>query len=100
MSSYATPAAMTAALGKVLPKPAIRKDIEMILVSVDRATVPAGTAWPGVFLMSSTGTLLHVTPAEAGVNNVKSYQAAGIPGPVDISYNEYLARGGTASQAG
>jgi lysozyme len=95
VSSYATPAAMTAALGKRAPKPAIRKDIEMILVEVDQATVPAGTAWPGVFLMASTGTLLHVTAAEAGVNNVASYQAAGIPGPVNISFNEYLARGGT-----
>jgi Glycosyl hydrolases family 25 len=97
VSSYATPAAMTAALGKTLPKPATRKDIEMILVEVDEATVPAGTAWPGVFLMSSAGTLLHVTATEAGVNNVASYQAAGIPGPVNISFNEYLARGGTAT---
>jgi hypothetical protein len=50
-----------------------------------------------VFLMSSAGTLLHVTPTEKGVNNVASYQAAGIPGPVNISFNEYLARGGTAA---
>lgn len=97
VSSYATPAAMTAALGKTVPKPVIRKDLEMILVSVDQATVPAGTAWPGVFLMSSTGSLLHVTPTESGVNNVASYQAAGVPGPVNISFNEYLARGGTST---
>lgn len=99
VSSYATPAAMQAALGKITPKPAARKDIEMILVEVDRTTVPAGTAWPGVFLMSSAGALLHVTAPESGVNNVTSYQAAGIPGPVNISFNEYLARGGTATPA-
>jgi hypothetical protein len=33
------------------------------------------------------------------VNNVASYQAAGIPGPVNISYNEFLARGGTGTSA-
>jgi lysozyme len=96
VSSYATPAAMIAALGKTPPKPVIRKDIEMILVEVDRATVPAGTAWPGVFLLTSAGTLAHVTGTEGGVSNVASYQAAGIPGPVNISFNEYLARGGAA----
>jgi lysozyme len=102
LAVYATPAAMTAALGKIPPpppSPVKRKEIEMILVQVDQATVPSGVAWPGVFLLASNGSLLHVTPPEGAVNNVTSYQAAGIPGPVNISYNEYLARVGTAGAA-
>ena len=100
VSSYATPAAMRAALGKVAPAPTKkRKDPEMILVQVDRAGVPAGTSWPGVFLLTSDGSLHHVTGPEDHVNNVESYQAAGIPGPVTISWNEYQARLGTAAAA-
>lgn len=67
----------------------------MILVTIDRASVPSGVAWPGVFLLTSAGQLLHVTGPEGNVNNTESYQAAGIPGPVTISYNEYLARTAT-----
>jgi lysozyme len=93
VSSYATQAAMRAALGKGTPiAKTPRKDIEMILVEVDRASVPAGTAWPGVFLLTSDGGLHHVTATQDGVNNVSSYQSAGIPGPVTISWNEYQAR--------
>jgi lysozyme len=100
VSSYATPAAMRAALGKGAPVPnKTRKDPEMILVQVDRAGVPAGTAWPGVFLLASDGSLHHVTGPEDHVNNVESYRAAGIPGPVTISWNEYQARLGTAAAA-
>ena len=93
VSSYATQAAMRAALGKGTPAPKpTRKDIEMILVQVDRVSVPAGTAWPGVFLLTSDGALHHVTGPQGDVNNVASYQAAGIPGPVTISWDEYQAR--------
>jgi lysozyme len=91
VSSYATPAAMRAALGKGTPK-VTRKDPEMILVQVDRGGVPAGTTWPGVFLLASDGSLHHVTGPEDNINNVESYQAAGIPGPVTISWGEYQAR--------
>lgn len=67
---------------------------DMILVTVDKASVPAGKPWPGDFLLFSDGTLGHISPASATVNNVTSYQAAGVRGPVTISYGEYLARGG------
>ena len=99
VSSYATPAAMRAALGQGAPKQTTRKDPEMIMVSVDQASVPAGTAWPGVFLLASDGTLHHVTGPEGAVNNVQSYQAAGIPGPVTISWDEYQARLGATATA-
>jgi lysozyme len=94
VSSYATPAAMRAALGKGAPPilKQTRKDPEMILVQVDRGGVPAGTAWPGVFLLASDGTLHHVTGPDDKINNVDSYKAAGIPGPVTISWPEYQAR--------
>jgi hypothetical protein len=94
VSSYATPAAMRAALGKGTPPilKQTRKDPEMILVQVDRGGVPKGTAWPGVFLLASDGTLHHVTGPDDNINNVDSYKAAGIPGPVTISWPEYQAR--------
>ncbi|MGH3275377.1 MAG: GH25 family lysozyme [Streptosporangiaceae bacterium] len=96
VSSYAAPAAMRAALGKGA-EPGKARSSEMILVQVDRASMPKGMAWPGVFLLTGDGTLHHVTGPQGAVNNVASYQAAGIPGPVTISWNEYLARGGHAS---
>jgi lysozyme len=100
VSSYATPAAMRTALGKGAPIPnKTRKDPEMILVQVDRGGVPAGPTWPGVFLLASDGGLHHVTGPEDKINNVESYQAAGIPGPVTISWNEYQARLGTGAPA-
>jgi GH25 family lysozyme M1 (1,4-beta-N-acetylmuramidase) len=101
VSSYATPAAMRAALGKGTPPipKQTRKDPEMILVQVDRGGVPAGTAWPGVFLMASDGSLHHVTGPDDNINNVQAYQAAGIPGPVTISWPEYQARLGTGAAA-
>jgi len=64
----------------------------MILIEVARNEVPAGTTWPGVFLLASDGTLHHVTATEGGISNVAAYQAAGIPGPVTISWAEYQAR--------
>jgi hypothetical protein len=63
----------------------------MILVSVSRYGIPSGVTWPGIFLLYSTGILHHVTAAAGGVDNVKSYQAAGIKGPVQITYTEYVA---------
>lgn len=76
------------------PKAKHARETEMILVTIDRGSVPAGTAWPGVFLLTSAGQLLHVTGPDGSINNTESYQAAGIPGPVTISWNEYLARSG------
>jgi len=65
VSSYATPAAMRAALGKgTTILKTTRKDPEMILVEVDRATVPAGTAWPGVFLLTSDGLTRYAKPED------------------------------------
>jgi lysozyme len=88
-------AAMRAALGKTAPKPAApaaRKAADMILVQVARATVPEGKTWPGVFLLASDATLHHITADADGVDNVAAYKAAGVPGPVSITYAEYLAR--------
>jgi hypothetical protein len=67
--------------------PAPVEEPDMILVQVDRASVPKGTAWPGVFLLDSSGTH-HVTSGDA----VKAYQSVGIRGPVTISWDEFIAR--------
>jgi hypothetical protein len=64
-----------------------KKRIDMIMVQPELAQVPAGTSWPGVFLLDDTG-LHHVTSPP----DVQAYQKAGVPGPVTISWNEYLAR--------
>jgi hypothetical protein len=94
VAAYPDLAAMAAALGKppAPPPAAPRKAPDMILVQPDKAGVPAGTPWPGVFLLSSDGTLHHVTGPEGGTDNVAAYQKAGIPGPVTITWAEYQAR--------
>jgi glycoside hydrolase-like protein len=76
------------------PDPVDSEETGMIMVSVDPKSVPAGKTWPGDFLLFDNGTLGHITPATDSVNNVASYTAAGIKGPVIITYGEYVARGG------
>lgn len=61
----------------------------MILVTVAKQGIPAGTTWPGVFLVTPGAAPHHVTGPDDGINNVEAYQAAGIKGPVTISYKEY-----------
>lgn len=41
---------------------------EMVIVQVDRNTVPAGTPWPGWFLLTGSGELIHIPPAQAKTN--------------------------------
>jgi hypothetical protein len=76
-------------------KPAAARRIDMIMIQPDPAQVPAGTAWPGVFLLGDAG-LRHVTSPP----DLKAYQQAGIPGPVTISWQEYLARKGQPARKG
>lgn len=86
-------AAMRAALGRVPapPKPpAIEQENEMILVTVTKTGIPAGTPWPGVFLVTPGAPPHHVTGPDDDIDNVHAYQSAGIKGPVVISYPEYL----------
>ena len=78
------------------PPPPVAKEIDMIIVQPAKALVPAGTAWPGVFLLMGDGRMHHIlasvnTPDGKRVSNVGSYKAAGVPGPVDITWDEYLA---------
>jgi lysozyme len=94
-AGWLTPAAMRAALGRpgavhppAAPVPA--EEPGMILVQVDQVTepggtLPQGTPWPGVFLVAPGATPHHVTSGA----DVKAYQAAGVKGPVTISYGEY-----------
>lgn len=60
------------------------KEIDMIMLSVPKTDVPKGGVWPGDMLLDS-GHLSHiVTPADEA-----SFRAAGIPGPVPISWAQY-----------
>jgi hypothetical protein len=79
------------------PQPQQWEEPDMILVQVDKATVPAGSSWPGVFLMDGSCQLHHITPAQkrngstALSDNVAGYEAAGLKLGT-ITYAEYLAR--------
>ncbi len=66
------------------------------MVHVDPATVPAGTPAPGIFLydLAAGRVVRHVTAAEGPADNVKAHQGLGLPGPVLITYAEYVAAGG------
>jgi hypothetical protein len=70
----------------VIPPTPPRKEIDMLLVTVDKATVPSGEKWPGIFLMDSTTKLHHVTDT-ASYNGYK----AALPGAT-ITYSEYVER--------
>jgi N-acetylmuramoyl-L-alanine amidase len=70
------------------PVPVPAKGADMIIVQVDQSEVPAGTTWPGVFLLAADGTLHHITTSP----DVNAYKAAGLAGPVTISWAEYQAR--------
>lgn len=67
------------------PAPAHQfKETEMIMVAVRQNEVPAGTEWPGIFLLAD-GHLSHVaTPADE-----TAFKDAGIAGPVPISWVQY-----------
>jgi N-acetylmuramoyl-L-alanine amidase len=70
------------------PAPVPAKGADMIMIQVNQAEVPEGTTWPGAFLLAADGTLHHITTSP----DVAAYKAAGIAGPVTISWAEYQAR--------
>jgi Glycosyl hydrolases family 25 len=86
-----TPAQLNAWIARYLPKPSPppEEDEDMIMVEPAQDQVPAGTAWPGVFLLFGDGTMSHVQPTVGAVSNVKAFQSAGIKGPVTITWTEY-----------
>jgi hypothetical protein len=66
------------------PVPVTGMEDDMYIFTVDRADVPVGTAWPGVFSYSG-GVLVHI-PAEA---DVTALEAKGVPN-IPVSYQYYL----------
>jgi GH25 family lysozyme M1 (1,4-beta-N-acetylmuramidase) len=91
---HGTPEQLDTWIDGYLPKPAPPpEDEEMILVMPAREQVPAGTDWPGIFLLFCDGTLSHVLPSAGNppVSNLAAYQSAGIKGPVTITWDEYQA---------
>lgn len=71
------------------PAPKTKTEPEMILIQPDKTQVPAGTPWPGVYLLLSDGSMSHVTATVDGVNNVEAYQKAGVQGPADLTWDEF-----------
>lgn len=70
----------------------------MYMIEVPKSEVPQGEPWPGVFLLCSDGSLHHVEPPTAGVDNVAAFTRLGIPGPEPVSWAQYqrLLTGTTA----
>ena len=75
------------------PAPERLMEDDMILVTCREVVVPAGTPWPGVFLLFSDGSLGHVTPRRRRSTTDQLSGGRG-PGPSDDHLQEYLARGG------
>lgn len=46
-------------------------DEDVIMVQVDKNTVPQGAQWPGYFLLTGDGQLIHIPPAQPKTNNPK-----------------------------
>lgn len=87
-----TPAQLNAWIARYLPTPnppPEEDDPDMIMVEAAQSQVPAGTAWPGVWLLFGDGTMSHVQPTVGGISNVRAYQSAGIKGPVTLTWTEF-----------
>lgn len=66
---------------------------QMIVVTIDRATVPKGKPWPGDYIFN--GSLHGLAPAVGKTSNVASVlKAVGQKAMVPITYAQYLAWGG------
>jgi hypothetical protein len=64
------------------------EDEFMRIVVIDKAGIPAGTPWPGIFLFYSDGGLHHITNPAA----LTCYQKMGIPqAPTALPYSEFMA---------
>jgi hypothetical protein len=78
------------------PTPQIAKELDMVIVQVDRNTVPHGTPWPGWFLLTGNGELIHIPPAQAKTNgdtsktdNLDGLRQAGINEAGFITFEFY-----------
>lgn len=72
-----------------VPKPTPLEDPDMIMIQPIQADVPKSTPWPGVFMLYSNGTMRHITGSQGDASNVAAYTAAGIKGPVQVSWEEW-----------
>jgi Glycosyl hydrolases family 25 len=97
------PAQLDRWIANYLPKPVPpMEDTEMIMIQPAREQTPAGTAWPGIFLLFCDGSLSHVQPSAGNppVSNTAAYTAAGVKGPVNITWAEYQTLVAGAAKAG
>lgn len=81
---------------KPSPVPPIRtsKEIEMLVVTVDRTTVPAGKSWPGDGLYYGGG-IDHIEADVKKVSNINNLlKACGQTAMVPITYTQWVAFGG------
>lgn len=70
------------------PTPTSLKEPTMLMVTIDRTTVPKTppTSWPGDFLLTEFGALIHIATPE----DEAKLSAKGVPGPITITYSRYL----------
>jgi hypothetical protein len=65
-------------------------EVSMVLLTIDKATVPKGTPWPGIFLVSGPNAMEHLPD----MATVAAWQALGVPEKVR-PYADWLLLGGT-----
>lgn len=95
---YGTPAQFQATFGITPPKPppppkpptpptpvALKEDPDMLHVTVNKASTPAGVTWPGGFLQFGDGRLYHL------VNSPSAIAYSKVIPSVTIEYAEYAA---------
>lgn len=71
-------------------QPVKKGNIDMVLVQVSKADCKArGVTWPGVFTSDGV-SVRHV----AHTSDITAWQKLGVPGPGEISLDEYYALGG------
>lgn len=71
------------------PAPIPAPEDDMIMIQAIQADVPKSTPWPGVYMLYSNGTMRHITGSQGDASNVAAYTAAGIKGPVQVSWEEW-----------
>jgi Domain of unknown function (DUF1906) len=79
------------AMGPAAPVPSgsLPEGPDMIILNVDTRTVPKGTPWPGIFLVSGPGQVTHLPD----MATVAAWQALGVPEKVR-PYSDWLLLGG------
>ena len=70
------------------PKPAPTEGPDMIMLTVDMTTAPAGSKDPGKLIQYANGNLRHIQPSDGFLNST-TYAKLGVPGPEPINWADF-----------